>query len=189
MFSNRFRSATVRFGSKWFNHVLDRTVTYLFCARSCQPINASSLGSRSMPAVQPDPLDDRTPLMRAACSGNLCEVLELLLSGEAVDEQDSRYWTALSYACWQGEYEIAQQLLESGADPDVHESYSMVETPLSLAAERGDFDLVRLLIAHGADPNIYAGIAAVRAECYARWRGHQDISEFLRDHEDKRRKT
>jgi hypothetical protein len=42
-----------------------------------------------MPAVQPDPVDDRTPLMRAACSGDLCEVLELLLSGEAVDAQDS----------------------------------------------------------------------------------------------------
>src|SRR5690349_3238374 len=99
-----------------------------------------------MPAVQPDPLDDRTPLMRAACAGDLCELFDLLLAGAPVDAQDSERWTALSYACWHGQYEIAQQLLDSGADPNVQESYSMVHTPLSLAAKRGDFDLVRLLL-------------------------------------------
>jgi ankyrin repeat protein len=138
-----------------------------------------------MPAVRPDPIDDRTPLMRAACTGDLCELFDLLLSGADVDAQDSDRWTALSYACWHREYEIAQQLLDSGADPDVHESYSMADTPLSLAAWRGDFDLVRLLIAHGADPTIYAGTSAVRAECHARRGGFHDISEFLLYHEDR----
>ncbi|EDY18589.1 Ankyrin [Chthoniobacter flavus Ellin428] len=127
--------------------------------------------------------------MRAACAGDLCELFDLLLSGALVDAQDSQRWTALSYASWHGQYEIAQQLLDSGADPDVHESYSMVDTPLSLAAQRGDFDLVRLLIAFGANPDIYAGVAAARAECYARWRGFHDISEFLLYHEDRRTKA
>jgi ankyrin repeat protein len=116
-------------------------------------------------------------------------LFDLLLAGASIDVQDSERWTALSYACWHGEYEIAQQLLDSGADPNVHESYSMVHTPLSLAAKRGDFDLVRLLIAHGADPNIYAGVSAVRAECYARWGAYHDVSEFLLYHEDRRQKV
>lgn len=142
-----------------------------------------------MPAFQPDPVDDRTALMRAACAGDLCELFDLILSGASVDAQDTERWTALSYACWYGQYEIAQQLLDSGADPDVHESYAMVHTPLSLAAQRGDFDLVRLLVAHGADPNIYAGVLAVRAECYARRGGFHDISEFLLYHEHRRAKA
>jgi len=124
--------------------------------------------------------------MLATCAGDMCEMFDLLLSGAPVDQQDSRQWTALSYACWYGHYELAQQLLDSGADPNIHESYSMLDTPLSLAAQEGHFDIVRLLIAHAADPNCYAGIVAVRAEWYARRNGHRDISEFLLYHEDKR---
>jgi len=142
-----------------------------------------------MPAVQPDPIDDRTPLMLAVCSGDSAEVFEALLVSPPLDEQDSRRWTALSYACWCGYHDIARQLLDAGADPDVHESYAMADTPLSLAAQRGDFDLVRLLIARGADPDRYAGVAAMRAESYARRRGFHDISEFLLYHSDKPPKT
>ena len=142
-----------------------------------------------MPATQPDPIDDRTPLMLAVCADDMCELFDVLLSGAPVDQQDSRRWTALSYASWYGHYEIAQQLLDSGADPNVHDSYSMADTPLSLAAQQGHFDIIRLLIAHDADPNIYAGVSAVRAEWYARRSGHHDISEFLLYHEDKRTKA
>jgi ankyrin repeat protein len=93
------------------------------------------------------------------------------------------------YACWYNQYEIAQQLLDSGADPNIHRSYDMVETPLSIAAQQGHFEIVRLLIAHDADPTCYAGIAAVRAECHARWNGHLDISNFLLHEEDKRERA
>jgi ankyrin repeat protein len=122
--------------------------------------------------------------MVAACSNDLCSLFDMILSGTSIDAQDSRQWTALSYACWYGHYGIAQQLLDSGADPDVHESYSMVDTPLSLAAQEGHFDIVRLLIAHGANPNLYAGVMAARAECHARRKGFDAISEFLHYHED-----
>jgi ankyrin repeat protein len=123
--------------------------------------------------------------MLAACSNDLCELFDVILSGAVIDARDSCQWTALSYACWYGHYEMALQLLDSGADPDVHESYSMVDTPLSLAAQEGHFDIVRLLIAHGANPNLYAGVMAARAECHARRKGFHAISEFLLYHEDK----
>ncbi len=78
------------------------------------------------------------------------------------------------------------QLLDSGADLDVQESYNFKDTPLSVAAKRGDFDIVRLLIHRGADPNLYVGLPSVRAECYARQGGFHSISEFLLYHEEKR---
>lgn len=141
-----------------------------------------------MPSSQPDPNDDRSPLMLAAGEGDLCELFDLILGGAPVDQQDSGRWTALMYACWYNQYEIVQQLLDSGANPNIHQSYDFVDTPLSIAAQEGYFEIVRLLIAHGADPDCYAGIAATRAESYARRNGHHAISEFLLYHEDKRPK-
>ena len=123
--------------------------------------------------------------MLAAGSGDLCALFDLLLDGASVDAQDSNGWTALTYACSRGHYELALQLLDSGADLDVQESYNFKDTPLSIAAKRGDFDLVRLLIHRGADPNLYVGLPSVRAECYARQGGFHSISEFLLYHEDK----
>lgn len=111
-------------------------------------------------------------------------VLELIVSGVAVDEQDSFQKTALIYACEAGNYEVAHQLLDAGADPDVHQSNALIDTPLSAAAAAGHFDLVRLLIAHGANPNVYAGMIAVRAECHARRNGFPQIAEFLRECEE-----
>ena len=137
-----------------------------------------------MPATSSGPIDDRSPLMLAACADDLCTLFELILEGADLHVQNAEGWTALTHACAHGHYEIAQQLLDSGADPDVQESNSMKETPLSLAAQLGDFDLVRLLIHRGADPNRYAGIVAVRAECRARRAGFHEISAFLRYHED-----
>ncbi len=142
-----------------------------------------------MPATRPDRIDDRTPLMLAACADDLCTLFEVILEGADVDAQDADGWTALTHACAKAHYEIAQQLLDSGAGLDVQESNSMKDTPLSMAAQCGNFDLVRLLIHRGADPNRYAGIMAVTAECYARRGGFREISEFLRDCEDKQRRS
>ena len=140
-----------------------------------------------MPAIQPDPIDDRTPLMRAVCDCDFAQVLVLILDGAEIDARTHEGWTALTYAVSHREYEITQQLLDSGANPNPVTSYDMQDAPLALAAYRGDFDLVRLLIAHGADPNIYSGTYALRPEGYARRNHHHDISEFLLYHENKKR--
>jgi ankyrin repeat protein len=128
--------------------------------------------------------------MLAACGGDLCELLDLILSDASIDQRDTKGWTALHYACAVNEYEIAVQLLDSGADPNGADPdpypYSLIDTPLTVAAAEGNFDLVRLLIAHGADPDLYAGYEALRAEYYARSRGFHHISEFLLYHEGKK---
>lgn len=128
--------------------------------------------------------------MLAACSGDLCELFDLILSGANIDQHDRKGWTALHYACHWDEYEIAVQLLDSGADPNGADPdpypYSLIDTPLTIAAGKGYFYLVRLLIAHGADPDLYAGDNALRAEYYARSAGFHDISEFLLYHEGRK---
>lgn len=140
-----------------------------------------------MPAIQPDPIDDRTPLMLAVCERDFARVFDLIIDGVDIHARTHRGWTALTYAVHGQEYQIARQLLDSGADPNPVASYDMQDAPLAVAASQGDFDLVRLLIAHGADPDTYSGIFALRAEGYARRNGHHDISEFLLYHEDKPR--
>lgn len=125
--------------------------------------------------------------MSAVCAGEFGHVLELILDGAELDTRTHKGWTALTYAVKHQEYEIARQLLDSGANPNPVVSYDMEDAPLALAAHQGDFDLVRLLIAHGADPDIYSGIFALRAEGYARRAGHHNISEFLLYHEGRRK--
>jgi ankyrin repeat protein len=125
------------------------------------------------------------PLIAAIKAGDLCEVFDLILAGEPIDSPD--YWhTPLMCACQEGQYEIARQLLDSGANPDLEETHDGRMSPLAIAAEQGHFDLVRLLIANGANPNIYTGYYGLRAEAYARRNKHHAISEFLMYHEDKK---
>lgn len=87
-----------------------------------------------MPAFQPDPIDYRTPLMLAASAGDLCELFTCILDGADVNAKDHNGWTALTFACWFGHYEIVTQLLDSNAEPNTCESYDMIDTPLSIAS-------------------------------------------------------
>lgn len=54
--------------------------------------------------------------MRAAANGHI-EVIEFLLEKRAnVNLRDSNNWTALMFACANGHFFIAKQLLAAGAD-------------------------------------------------------------------------
>lgn len=118
--------------------------------------------------------------MLAACAGDLCEVFGLLLSGVDVNKTHENGPRSLCIL----ESELRNRLLDSGAEPNIHQSCEMVETPLSTADGSGSFEIVRL--AHNADPNCYSGVAAGRAEAYAQRGGHHGISEFFLYHEDRR---
>ncbi len=133
-----------------------------------------------MPAIQPDPIDDRTPLMRAVCERHFAQVLALILDGAEIEARTREGWTALTYAVSVQDYEVTFQLLNIGANPNPVASYSKQDAPLALAAAAGNFALVRLLIDCGADLYIYSGVSALRAEGYARRNGHWDIAHYLR---------
>ena len=59
--------------------------------------------------------------------------------------------TALAWAAYLGETEIAEMLLDAGAKPNTADEYG--ETPLTLACSNGDATLVGKLLAAGADAN------------------------------------
>jgi len=131
------------------------------------------------------PSNIKAPLIQAACENDLSAIIEYLIEGHYVDAETAAGWTALTHAACLGHYQIAEKLLDAGADPNLKKSYDMVHTPLSIAAEKGHFDIVRLLIQHGANPNCYAGLQAARPEYFARLNNHDKISDFLRQQEDK----
>jgi ankyrin repeat protein len=86
--------------------------------------------------------------------------------------------TALHLACFYGQEEVVQRLLEAGADFSVRARNEQGSTPLQEAAGNGHSDIVLLLLAHGAevDTRNHQGWTALHL---AASQGHQDVVEVL----------
>jgi len=79
------------------------------------------------------------------------EVSRLLQSGANVNENDKFGGvTALHYACEKGFYEIAEELIEHGAN--VNAITQAQWTPMHFAAREGHLAIVKLLVKKGASP-------------------------------------
>jgi cytohesin len=87
-------------------------------------------------------------------------------------------FTPLHYAAMYGRHEIAELLLERGADPNIQDNDG--DTPLHLAAANGYSEIVKLLLEHGADPNVqdYGGMTPLH---YAAT-GYLEVVELLLEH-------
>jgi uncharacterized protein len=118
-------------------------------------------------------------IFEAAALGKTARVEELL----SCMPELARGWsadgvTALHLACFYGQEEAAQRLLEAGADPSVRARNDQGNTPLQEAAANGHSNIVLLLLAHGAevDTRNHQGWTALHL---AASRGHQDVVEAL----------
>ena len=83
-------------------------------------------------------------------------VRELLDSGVDPNTRDINGDTILLFASSRDRIEIVKLLLQSGAEPNLVNTYSG-STPLHLASSYGYTDIVRLLLEAGANPNITNG--------------------------------
>ena len=92
--------------------------------------------------------DDRTPLWRAASTGDETVVKWLIEHGAKHKMKDSRGYTPLSEAAMYGHKAVVKLLIEAGAGID---SRTFGYTPLWEAAVRGDKSIVQILIEAGAD--------------------------------------
>ncbi|WP_301109932.1 M48 family metallopeptidase [Sporosarcina sp.] len=88
-------------------------------------------------------------LMEAAADGDVKEVEKYVVQGQDIFEEDDEHTTALHYAVYNSNVEVAEVLLENGANPNDSDNYSTV---LTAALSNGDYELAALLYEYGADP-------------------------------------
>jgi ankyrin repeat protein len=102
-----------------------------------------------------DPLIGFTPLMLASYFGHTSVIRELLKTDADVSKIDSKGWTALHWAAWEGHgvlwkgSDAVQLLLDAGINYSARDN--MGNTALHWAAVDGQVDLVRILINSGID--------------------------------------
>ena len=93
----------------------------------------------------------QSPVADAAAAGNKAEIQRLLKSGADVNAQQADGATALQWAAYRGDAELAGLLLKAGAKPGLANHNGA--TPLWLAASRGDAAVIEALLKGGADAN------------------------------------
>ena len=94
-----------------------------------------------------------TPLVIASYNGQADATAALLAAGAKVDgAADARGNTALMGVCFKGYQEIAQILIDAGAD--MNRRNGVGQTALMMAALVGKTAIIDLLLENGADPAI-----------------------------------
>jgi ankyrin repeat protein len=102
------------------------------------------------------------PLQRAACDGNAGECERLVKSGVPVDATDEDGDTALDWAIYYGNLDVAKKLIELRSDVNHVNKWGYTPLMYTAVALRGHHprapqgqrnEIARLLIKHGADVN------------------------------------
>ena len=93
--------------------------------------------------------------------------------------------TPLIWACYYSNYDIAEVLLENGANPNLRSrlSYGSIpigSTPLMIAAYNGHAMMVKLLLEHNASKSITDANGCTAAK-YAKNGGDQNVINLVRE--------
>lgn len=116
----------------------------------------------------------------AAINGKVETIVKLLDSGRIhVDCQDKDGTTPLILAVANGHYQVVEELLKQGADPNIRRCTGT--TALFFASQNGFTDIAALLISHGGkiNPRSFDGATPLFVSCQC---GHQGTAELLLDH-------
>ena len=97
-------------------------------------------------------------LAQAVKQQNVRKIKQLVSQGKVnVNFQEPRFGkTLLIWAVLTDRYKSAHALLESGADPNIKDTYSGTSALMEAADKEDSSEFVRLLLKYGADPNIDA---------------------------------
>jgi len=96
--------------------------------------------------------DTKTPLHRAALTGNLDSATALVEAGADLSAADICRWTPLHYACQDGHCKVVQMLLTAQAAVQCENPPCL--TPLAVATMENQARVAELLMSFGADPNL-----------------------------------
>ncbi len=110
--------------------------------------------------------------------GDAEKIKTLIAAGQDVNTKSKNGAVALHGAAWSGHREIAELLIQNGADVNIQSDSG---TPLRTACLRGKKEIVELLLANGADINVKDN-AGKTALDIARQREHTEIVELLQKH-------
>ncbi len=125
-----------------------------------------------------------------ASIGGHINVVEYLLKEKDVDiniakpdTPDFGGFTGLMFASWSGHTDLAQFLVDNGADVDMKDS--MGRTALMIASNNGYLEIVKILVEKGADMNAKddEGKTALK---HATYPGHLDIINYLNNAQSKK---
>jgi ankyrin repeat protein len=96
----------------------------------------------------------REQLHRAAESGNLARVQELLARKYPVNRFDDLGKTPLHYAVKEGHLDVVDCLIRAGANVNAQDKRMIGDTPLAEYAQECAYEIAKRLIDAGADPTI-----------------------------------
>lgn len=85
--------------------------------------------------------------------------------------------TALNLACESENWDIAEYLLDKGADYTIFNNAG--NSPLHIAAYKGNLRMIKILVSKGADPNKINPFLHLSPLCFAISKGYIDIVQFL----------
>ncbi len=90
------------------------------------------------------------PLIEAVKSGTIDEVKKIIASdSQSLKSVDERQMTPLHYAAEKGYADIADYLIEKGADMNAKNARG--SKPIHIASSTGQLDVVKILVKRGAD--------------------------------------
>jgi uncharacterized protein len=97
-------------------------------------------------------------LAQAVKRQNVRKIKQLVSQGKVnINFQEPRFGkTLLIWAVLTNRYKSAEALLESGANPDIRDTYSGTSALMEAADKEDTSEYVKLLLKYGADPNIDA---------------------------------
>ena len=120
-----------------------------------------------------------SPVADAAMHGDAAAVSRLIAAGEDVNAPQADGATALQWAAYQNNMDVARELVDAGAD--VHKKNRNGVAPIQLAAERGSPEMLTLLLDKGANANELNPNGETPV-MYAARNGNTEAIQVLLDH-------
>lgn len=120
------------------------------------------------------------PLIKAAESGDIFTLTQLLGERPVTDVRDACHWTPLMKAALNGHLEAVKQLIAAGASVDLKDKGGY--TAMMLAASNDHSETVEFLLSRGAEVDQVEGTSGWTALIWATKQGHLESVKVLLAH-------